>query len=355
MQLTLDAPELTPPPAAFPNLHDHDAIVICSSGGQDSTAMTAYLAEQITTQNYTDPVVVIHNDLGTTDTGEPIEWAGAEQLAREHAAAYGFRFEVLRREKGGLWQQLLTERHLWMGERARWCTADQKTSQGMKFVTRLTTELRDQLGITGRPVRVLYCLGLRAEESAGRRKQPPLAVDTAHSSGARTVTRWLPIHAWTLDQVWEQIRKAGLRTHDAYTRGMARLSCRLCILASVDDLMLSGALNPAVLADYRRAERELGHRFTATLSITQITAALTAARLALTNPDLAAVQEGTLYHLTREIVDEQNELRTGTYVRTGKPRRWTAQQVDERTRARVAQLMVSARRAIRLATSPLVQ
>lgn len=358
MQLLLDALKLAPEPPAtdeppapeMPDLLAQDLVVIAYSTGKDSMAMLAYVIRQLRAAGYTGRIAIVHNKLGVTDSGEDVEWPGVEELGREHAAKYGIPFYAVSREKGGLIQQLLRERRRWMGERTRWCTADQKTLQGMKLVTRLVRDIREELGITDRPVRVLYCLGLRAEESSGRKKQKPIEVDKARSNRTRTITRWLPIHKFTVKQVWDEIKAEGMRPHAAYSWGMTRLSCSLCILASVDDLMLAGALRPRLLDDYLRAEIEIGHRFTFALSISQIRASLDAVRMELDGrADDAADEIAFLRKATREIVQEQNDLRTGTYVRTGLPKRWSDEQVAERTDVRVDQLLTSARRAITLA------
>jgi 3'-phosphoadenosine 5'-phosphosulfate sulfotransferase (PAPS reductase)/FAD synthetase len=250
-----------------------DVIVINSSAGKDSMAMLAYVAGVIAEAGATAPVVVLHNDLGTTDSGEPVEWPGVAELAREHAAQYGYRFEIRRRDLGGFWDQLLNERKKWPSSAARWCTSDQKTSQGIKLVTQLTTELRDELGITDRPIEVLYCLGIRKQESTARKKKKPVVVDESHSSRNRTITRWHPILEWSVKDVWDQIKVSGLRPHAAYSWGMGRLSCSLCVLASPEDLVLAARLRPALAADYARAEALLGHKFTFETSMTDIIAA----------------------------------------------------------------------------------
>jgi 3'-phosphoadenosine 5'-phosphosulfate sulfotransferase (PAPS reductase)/FAD synthetase len=175
-------------------------------------AMLAYLAELIAHQGYRGRVVVLYNDLGMTASGQSVEWPGVLRLARSASAAFGFEFVVRRRSRGGLWQQLVGERRLWPSSGARWCTSDQKESQAMTWVTEAVAEFRQLLGIPAdRPVRVLYCLGLRGEESASRAAQPIVALNTRRSSGNRTIIRWLPIRDWTIKQVWDQIRRSGLR------------------------------------------------------------------------------------------------------------------------------------------------
>lgn len=249
-----------------------DVIVINSSGGKDSQAMLDYVAQLTAEAGVSDRVTVVHNDLGATDTGIPIEWPGTADLVHRQAAHYGFPVVVTRRDKGGLFQQLRNERRKWPSASARWCTSDQKTGQGRKAVTRLVS----QLGISGRPAQVLYCLGLRAQESPGRARKPVLEIDKAGTSGRRVMRRWLPIHDWTDAQVWDRIRASGVPYHPAYDQGMTRLSCSLCVLASRDDLIRAARLRPDLAAEYAALEVELNHRFRADLSMADIITTATA-------------------------------------------------------------------------------
>lgn len=251
------------------SLADYDFVVVLNSAGKDSQAMLDYVDEQARAEGVEDRVVVVHNDLGATDSGETVEWPDTPELAAEQAAHYGYRFERIARSLGGLWHQLLHQRKLWMSSNARWCTSDQKTSQGMKLVTRLVREARAR-GVTGRPIRVLYALGLRAEESTGRAKKPVLAVDRAASNGQRTVVRWHPILDWSEQQVWRRIAESGVPYHWAYDAGMGRLSCSLCVLATRSDLVCAARLRPALTDDFVRAEVTLGHTFKADLSIAEV-------------------------------------------------------------------------------------
>jgi|SRR5579885_428194 len=86
-------------------------------------------------------------------------------------------------------------------------------------------------------VRLLNCMGMRAQESPKRSKLPVLAFDKSASNGRREVWNWLPIHAWTVDQVWARIRETGVPHHFAYDLGMPRLSCCFCIFAPVSVLI----------------------------------------------------------------------------------------------------------------------
>jgi 3'-phosphoadenosine 5'-phosphosulfate sulfotransferase (PAPS reductase)/FAD synthetase len=233
---------------------DSDRILLATSAGKDSAAMTAYVYGVAARVGATDRIVMVHNDLGATPGGLSLEWPGVKELAQEHADMFGLPLVETQRANGGLWRQMENERHFWPGPgRLRYCTGDQKTKPTMKLVTREV----GQLDVSDRPARVLYCLGLRAEESRDRACKKPVEVLGSHSSGRRTITRWLPILSWTTAQVWDQIHVAGMPHHWAYDAGMSRLSCAICVLASRADLILAARLRPRLAAEYLARERRL--------------------------------------------------------------------------------------------------
>ena len=256
MQLSFDTPA-----EELVDLASYDYILVNSSAGKDSQAMLDYLAERAAAAGVAERVIVVHCDLGR------VEWAGTKELAAEQAAHYGFRFEVVRRELGDLLDQI-EARGMFPSSTARYCTSDQKTSQ----VTKLITALVAESGITGRQVRVLNCLGIRAQESAARAKKAAFGTDRA-SNGKRHIDRWLPIHNWTEDEVWARIRQSGVAYHPAYDAGMPRLSCCFCVLASKPALVRAAKLNPGLAAEYAAVEARIGHTFKADLSMADIIAA----------------------------------------------------------------------------------
>lgn len=95
-----------------------------------------------------------------------------------------------------------------------------------------------------------------------------------YSTKHRQVFDWLPIHTWTLDQVWADIHESGVPYHPAYDLGMTRLSCRFCIFAPHSQLIVSGKANPELLAKYVAVEKEIGHTFKAKSSIVEIAEAI---------------------------------------------------------------------------------
>jgi 3'-phosphoadenosine 5'-phosphosulfate sulfotransferase (PAPS reductase)/FAD synthetase len=126
------------------------------------------------------------------------------------------------------------------------------------------------------PVPVLNCLGLRAQESPARARRPQFARDHRASNGRRAVDVWLPLHDWSADQVWERIRRSGVRHHPAYDLGMPRLSCCFCIYSPRSALLLAGQHNPELLARYVELERKIHHSFRLELPLASIQRALAA-------------------------------------------------------------------------------
>ncbi len=187
-----------------PDLASYDRLVVCSSAGKDSQAAMDVVAEAARSASVLDRVVVVHADLGDA------EWPGTLELAAEHAAHYGFRFEIVaRRRADGQVDTILDRvaaRGMWPDAARRWC-------------------------------------------------------------------KWLPILDWPVERVWERIEQAGTRPHPVYAAGMSRLSCRFCVLASKADLVCSARLNPELAARYAAVEEQIGHSFRQGLSMAQIIAA----------------------------------------------------------------------------------
>ena len=218
MSLRTDRPE------TVPDLSSYDHVLVSTSAGKDSQAALDVTVEHADRANARDRLVAVHADLGR------VEWPGTRELAEEHAAHYGLRFEVVRNR---MWRDLLERieaRGMWPDANNRYCTSEFKTAQVRTLMTHLVRETRAANGWpiegngarSGPPVRILSVLGLRAEESPRRAQMHGFAFDRASSNSLRLVDRWLPVHHWTVEQVWERIAEAGTRPHPAYRLGLPR-------------------------------------------------------------------------------------------------------------------------------------
>jgi 3'-phosphoadenosine 5'-phosphosulfate sulfotransferase (PAPS reductase)/FAD synthetase len=266
--MTADQTTVTAGP--IPDLRAYDVVLVNSSAGKDSQASLDVVVEHARAAGILDKVIVVHADLGDA------EWDGVPDLAAEHAAHYGLRFELARRTAADGHTETILERvatrGMWPDAARRWCTSDHKRGPIRKIMTALVAELRDSGTVVDRPVRLLNVMGLRAAESTARARRTPYAANQAASNGRRHVDDWYPIHHYTVADVWARIAAAGTRPHPAYSEGMSRLSCRFCVLSSRADLLCSARLNPGLAARYAAVEAAVGHTFRADLSMADIIA-----------------------------------------------------------------------------------
>lgn len=272
---------LFPRSTVAPDLTTFDVVMVNSSAGKDSQVALDVTVEAADAAGVPrSRLVVFHADLSKPDGSRNVEWEGTRELAQEHAEHYGLRFISVRREQGDILDHVL-DRHYklrargdtttpaWPSSTARWCTSDHKRGMGRRALTLLAGEVSDK------PARILNVMGFRRQESPARAKKVAFRYDEAASGKGtvRQVWEWCPVLEWTVDEVWERIRSIGTRHHPAYDAGMPRLSCRYCVLAGKDALVLSAQLNPELAQEYLAVEREVGHTFTQALSMADIVAA----------------------------------------------------------------------------------
>ncbi len=252
------------------NLADFDWIIINTSAGKDSQVMLDIIAKRAMAEGLADRLVAIHADLGR------VEWDGTKELAEEQAAHYGVRFIAEKRPQGDLLEQV-EDRGMWPSRDCRFCTSEHKRGQVSKVLTALKAETWATMSKEERrPVRILNCMGIRAEESSSRAKDNPLIIDKRQTGKgtAKVVTRWYPIFDWTETQVWDHIHSIDTKHHYAYDKGMPRLSCCFCVFAPKWALKIAGRENRELLDEYVRVEQKIGHDFRHGFKIEEIQAAL---------------------------------------------------------------------------------
>jgi 3'-phosphoadenosine 5'-phosphosulfate sulfotransferase (PAPS reductase)/FAD synthetase len=248
-----------------PNLLSYHWIVLSSSAGKDSQAMLDYVVQECDQARVPrHRLLVAHADMGR------VEWPGTRALAQEQAEHYGLDFVAVSRPQGDLLEHI-EQRGMFPSPTVRFCTSDHKRGQIDKILTQLAHRSR-QAGVWR--CRILNCLGMRAQESPARARLPAFGYDVRASNGRRHVDTWLPLHGWTVEQVWERIRASGVRHHPAYDLGMPRLSCCFCIFSPRSALLLAGKHNPELLAEYVRVEQAIGHSFRKELPLAKIQQAL---------------------------------------------------------------------------------
>lgn len=243
------------------DLSSYDVIVINSSAGKDSQATLHYVATVAAAAGVLDRVHVVHAELEE-------EWHGTKDLVQTQAAAYGLPVHFMKRPQGSLLAQV-EARGMWPSSTARYCTSDHKRAQVAKVIVELARKASRR---TGRPARVLNCIGIRAQESPKRAKKVPFAIDRRQTGKGKSkvVTTWYPIFRLSLADVWTVIRIAGTPHHPAYDLGMPRLSCCFCVFAPKAALVLAGKHNTELLRRYVAVEQRIGHSFRKDMRIAEI-------------------------------------------------------------------------------------
>ncbi len=229
------------------------ALVLSVSGGKDSDAMCHHLLQRRQMEGWSGEVIMIHADLGVR-----VEWQQTPDYVQHLAQRKDVPLHVVRWSHGDLidriWQRYHKDpsRPCWPSAQMRYCTADLKRGP-------ISRELR-RLFPSGN---VICAMGLRAQESQSRARRPTfsLRTDSSAPTKGRFVYDWLPIHDWMETDVWDCIRKHGNIHHEAYSLGNHRLSCALCVLASLNDLINGAVHNPDTYREYCRIEAVTGYSF----------------------------------------------------------------------------------------------
>jgi len=238
-----------------PSIHDLIArgamFVANHSGGKDSQAMYLVLRDIVPKEQ----LLLVHADLGA------VEWAGA--LNHILSTTRGERVEVCRSRRTLL--EMIEQRGMFPSPQQRQCTSDLKRGPIERTIRGITRERQ----AAGNPAwgLVVNCMGMRAQESSGRSKLNPFKLNEGNSKAGREWYDWLPIHDWTVEQVFEMIASRGQKPHPVYALGMTRFSCCFCIMASEADLKTAARLaterpellnDPQLYRKYVELERSTG-------------------------------------------------------------------------------------------------
>ena len=221
-------------------------VAIGVSGGKDSQAAALATFSHLDQAGHVGPRILIHADLGS------VEWNDSIHVCQDLADHLKCELVVVRRKAGGLmerwesrwsssqarYEQLSTVTLVpcWSTPAMRFCTSELKTHV---IMAELKRRFKGQT--------IINVTGVRREESAARSRM--LVADCDRQSRVWT---WRPIIDLSVGEVFEMIDASGLRPHPAYrVFGMGRVSCRFCIMSSMQDM---------VAASEQRESRDLYRR-----------------------------------------------------------------------------------------------
>ncbi len=106
--------------------------------------------------------------------------------------------------------------------------ASLKSGPIRRLLTRLADEIHEREPHRDRPVRILNCMGMRAESTRPGRMAPAQRNDRV-STGRKEVIDYLP-YAWTTAAVWAEVDAVGLEDYIAYHVGQSRAGCVFLLL-----------------------------------------------------------------------------------------------------------------------------
>ncbi len=218
--------------------------IVNVSGGKDSTATyllamergVQFRAVMADTGNEHEWTMEYAQQLGQRTGGPEVEFVRAdftEDFARkrlyvlEKWAGKGVPNEVIERAARVLEKPTgipFLDLCIWKGRfpsrMAQFCTDELK-------VVPITTQIILPALRTGR---VLQWLGIRADESAKRAKDPRF---NRHDCGCYL---YRPLLRYTIEDVWAMHDKHGLKRNPLYDNGMGRVGCMLCMNCRKDEI-----------------------------------------------------------------------------------------------------------------------
>lgn len=215
--------------------------VINHSGGKDSQCMTIEMAGLIPAPQ----LLVIHAHL------PKVEWRGTWDHVKTTAAASLPDVPVIKVVAVKSFLEMVDRRQNWPSPQYRQCTSDLKRGPITKEIRRVIKD-ENLNGI------IVNCMGIRAEESSARAKKNPFKYNKRNSKAGREWYDWMPIFHHKIQQVWDAIKTAGQVRHWAYEKGMTRLSCCFCIMASKHDIKISAQENPELFQELLATEKRIG-------------------------------------------------------------------------------------------------
>ena len=235
-------PAILLPPKCRQMIRAGALVAVSHSGGKDSQAMTILLSQFVRR----DQLLFVHAPLGE------VEWPGTFEHI-EHTIPPDAPLILAPTASGKSLLERIEQRGRFPDAGRRYCTSDLKRGP-------IERELRRYLKAHPRfGGRIVSAMGMRASESPARAKRAPWQRNERNSRAGRQWFDWLPIHGFSVAEVFGVIADAGQDPHWAYAAGMSRLSCSFCILASRADLRRAAQLRPGLYRNYVRLERRIGH------------------------------------------------------------------------------------------------
>lgn len=242
------------------------AVAIGVSGGKDSQACALRLTQYLDEVGHTGPRLLVHADLGS------VEWEDSLPACERLRDHLGLELMVVRRKAGDMltrwrqrWQNNVDRyRELscvrlilpWSTPSMRFCTSELKLAP-------IASALKKRF--PSHPI--LNVSGIRRQESAVRSRMATAQSEPRLARASYPGFTWNPTLDWSLEEVLSEIRRSGMRLHEAYdVYRSSRVSCAFCIMSSAHDLSASASCphNQAIYLEMVELEAESTFAFQGT-------------------------------------------------------------------------------------------
>ncbi len=177
------------------------------------------------------------------DTGW--EHLDAETWCRKMVALFGLKLNVVR-NPNKTFLEMAERRKMFPGMQTRQCTSDLKRGPIQTWIRR---NVKDDV--------IINCMGIRSEESIGRKKAKTLSRNKSMTNSKRTVWDWNPIKEWTETEVLNYLSGKNIPLHPVY-KYLKRFSCRVCIYMSQADVKQVSANDPEAIEIIAKLEEDIG-------------------------------------------------------------------------------------------------
>lgn len=214
-------------------LDPKQTLVVCVSGGKDSTAMALWLLKE---SGLSNPMRFVFTDTGHEN---PVTLEHMDYLEK----AIGIKIERVTGPYSFL--TLSIKKGAFPSARRRFCTEELKVKPLAAWIG-----AQEDADPAFDPVTVM---GIRREESKARRDMPEWE-DSQTQRSAYDCPLWRPIIDWTWQQVFAIHEKYGIEPNPLYKRGVGRVGCWPCIMCSKGELATAFNEDPGLLDRLRDYE-----------------------------------------------------------------------------------------------------
>ena len=188
--------------------------IVSISGGKDSTACLLYMLERVNKEN----IIPVFCDT---------KWEADETYEYLDYLEKELDIEIVRIESEGMWA-LCERKGFVVNRHMRSCTMELKIKPFQRWLKNNFVGKEEFIVIQG----------IRREESDARKDIEVFEIKKSILAGEKFLIPTLfPIAYWSIDRVFEFIKKKGIKINPLYLKGFKRVGCMPCVNANKYELL----------------------------------------------------------------------------------------------------------------------